>query len=100
MTLVILGMYMLGLFGVKQSSQEFLRVYVVSLSIVIVTEVVVWFILFANIHLFQHYTLQSAIAAGLAIAAEVYYLFLHSFLFSVVCVANVMVLMCVHNYRY
>jgi hypothetical protein len=61
----------LGLFGVKHSSQEFLRVYAVSLSIVIVTEVVVWFILFANIHLFQHYTLQSAIAAGFAIAAEV-----------------------------
>lgn len=61
----------LGWYGVRQNSQEFLRVYCVSLALVLITEVVVYIILFSNLRLFQRYSLEAAMITALALLAEV-----------------------------
>jgi len=61
----------LGLIGVKQASPEFLQVYCVSISIILVTQVVVWIIFFTNLQLFHSFPLQAEISSAIGAFIEV-----------------------------
>jgi len=60
----------LGMFGVRQNSQEFLRVYSVSLAVIVITQIVVWVISFGSLPLLQHYSTQASLLACIGLAAE------------------------------
>jgi len=68
---VVTVLSVLGLFALRHHSPEFLQVYAVSLTIVLLTQVVVWIILFTNLQLFEAYLLPTAITSGTAGFIEV-----------------------------
>jgi len=68
---VVFVVSVLGMIGVKQSSPEFLQVYCVSLTIILVTQIVVWIILFTNLQLFESYSLQATISSAVGAFIEV-----------------------------
>jgi len=69
--IVVFVVSVLGLIGVKQSSPEFLQVYCVSLTIILITQIVVWIILFTNLELFESYSLQATISSAVGAFIEV-----------------------------
>lgn len=45
--------------------------YAVSLSLLLLTQIVVWLVLFSNLRLFQQYSLEAAIGTAAGIIVEV-----------------------------
>jgi len=61
----------LGLIGVKQANEDFLRVYSVSLTIIVITEIIVWSILCHQLQLMADYIWLSVVIFFISIALKV-----------------------------
>ena len=68
--------------------------YAAALAIVLVTEIVVFLILFGNLKLFQEYAKEAFLGAGLGMLAEVITCLLSVACFSLATVCSVFFLLC------
>ena len=59
-----------GLYGLRVSSADFLRVYTIPLGILVVSEIVVWILLWMNIDDFSRHPVQASLIGAVAIIVQ------------------------------
>lgn len=62
---------MMGLYGVKKGSVDFLRVYTGAMGILTAGEILVWILLYTNLSLFKTYIMAASIGGAIAIFIQV-----------------------------